>query len=134
MSKINEYFLFGKVFHQIETFTKVTDKTFTIQIGSNSFFFSNIQLLLISPSIFQTISDTHKPFIITETKNISQNELFFCFNELFFSYQLKNQFLFHQTIVLFINICQIFLIIKNYLPFAHMFLIQMKQKSLCSIL
>jgi hypothetical protein len=82
-SNLNNFFLSGNDFHKIEKFVKAKQKTFEIQVCSHSFFFSDIQLLLISKFCFEFILKTKQPFIIEETQNISKQDLLTCFQQLY---------------------------------------------------
>jgi hypothetical protein len=83
MSTIPSFILYGKNFHKIEKVIKAKNKIYEIQDCSQSFFFSDIQLLLISKIAFEFILKNNQPFIIRKTEDISQQSLINCFEQLY---------------------------------------------------
>jgi hypothetical protein len=61
---------------------KTTDKTFEIHVCSKPFFFSQEQIILLSPSAFIFITQTHQPFQINGDEFILSHNLIDSFSQL----------------------------------------------------
>jgi hypothetical protein len=120
------FILSGKDFHKIDNFTKANVKVFEVRIDSIQFFFSDLQLLLISNFAYEFILKYNKSFIIKETDDISTENLVNFFNQFIHFYSHMNLFLSQSKTLFLTNIYQQSFLISNFHQFVIKLISQIK--------